>query len=279
LRANVIMTQTHAISNVRTKNPAQPPVAVRRQVRQLRLDRVFEVDAMRAVWKNTVRNGLRRQDVLDLHDYHDFHRSLDTILEALRTEVCTASYRPKRSQQVRIEKAAGICRRIHIPAPEDAVLFQTMVDSIAVELLQKQPAHNAFYSRSHPRYRNPNDVDHTFPYDWWELWPEFQRRIFQFTSSCDFIAVTDISNYFDCISLRQLRNTIASLVVFDEPLLDFLFFMLEEFVWRPDYLPSSGVGLPQLNFDAPRLLAHVFLFESDTLLSELVGQLTWECRV
>jgi hypothetical protein len=35
-----------------------------------------------------------------------------------------------------------------------------------------------------------------------------------------------------------------------ESLLDFFFYMLDEFVWRPDYLPSSGVGLPQINFDA-----------------------------
>ena len=38
---------------------------------------------------------------------------------------------------------------------------------------------------------------------------------------------------------------------FHEELIDFLFFMLESFIWRPDYIPLSGVGLPQIQFDAP----------------------------
>jgi hypothetical protein len=51
-------------------------------------------------------------------------------------------------------------------------------------------------------------------------------------------------------------------------LLDFFFMMLEGLSWRPDYLPSSNRGLPQVKFDAPRLLAHAFLFEVDAYLKE-----------
>ncbi len=44
--------------------------------------------------------------------------------------------------------------------------------------------------------------------------------------------------------------------------------MLEAFVWRPDYLPLSGYGLPQVYFDAPRLLGFAFLFEIDKFLDK-----------
>jgi hypothetical protein len=38
-------------------------------------------------------------------------------------------------------------------------------------------------------------------------------------------------------------------------------------LWQPDYMPRVPIGLPQSNLDAPRLLAHSFLFEIDELLS------------
>jgi hypothetical protein len=77
--------------------------------------------------------------------------------------------------------------------------------------------------------------------------------------SYQYIVVTDIANYFDCIPLASLRNTLASCGKFSENLLNFLFYLLEAFSWRPYYMPHSGVGLPQINFDAPRLLAHAYL--------------------
>jgi hypothetical protein len=40
-------------------------------------------------------------------------------------------------------------------------------------------------------------------------------------------------------------------------------------LWQPDYMPRVPVGLPQSNLDAPRLLAHTFLFEIDEWLSDL----------
>jgi hypothetical protein len=98
---------------------------------------------------------------------------------------------------------------------------------------------------------------------WWILWPQFQQRILKFTDSYQYIVVTDIANYFDCIPLASLRNTLASCGKFSENLLNFLSYLLEAFSWRPYYMPHSGVGLPQINFDAPRLLAHAYLFKLD----------------
>ena len=35
---------------------------------------------------------------------------------------------------------------------------------------------------------------------------------------------------------------------------------------QPDYSPRVEIGLPQINLDAPRLLAHCFLYELDAFL-------------
>jgi len=46
-----------------------------------------------------------------------------------------------------------------------------------------------------------------------------------------------------------------------------LIYILADLLWQPDYTPRVEVGLPQINIDAPRLLAHCFLYELDTYLN------------
>ncbi len=226
------------------------------------LDSVFSVPRMRRAWKRTVRTGLRRQPLGDLHDFLDVHRNLDSYLLTLRTEVLAGQYRALPPEIILVEKRDGIPRRMCLPGPADAILLQTVVDVLEPAIEAQQPHANAYYSRSHAP-PSAGDVDGTFGYLWWLLWPEFQKRIWKFAQSYNYVVVTDVANYFDCIPLSSLRNKIASCSAFKETVLDFLFFLLDAFTWRPFYMPSSGVGLPQLNFDAPRLLAHAYLFPVD----------------
>ena len=46
-----------------------------------------------------------------------------------------------------------------------------------------------------------------------------------------------------------------------------LIFVLSCLLWQPDYMPRVEIGLPQINLDAPRLLAHCFLYELDEFLA------------
>ena len=154
-----------------------------------------------------------------------------------------------------------------IREPSDSLALQCIVEILESELREAQPSKNAYYSRTH----TPGDVeqvDGTFAYPWWILWPQFQKRIWKFTNSYEYVVIADIANYFDCIPLPSLRNTLASCGKFSENLLNFLFYLLEAFSWRPYYMPHSGVGLPQINFDAPRLLVHVYLFKLDEELEK-----------
>jgi hypothetical protein len=77
-----------------------------------------------------------------------------------------------------------------------------------------------------------------------------------------------VANYYDNVDHQNLRKVLSSIFLCDEVILDFLFMMLQGLSWTPDYLPSSGRGLPQVDFDAPRLLAHAFLFEVDAFLKK-----------
>ncbi len=46
-----------------------------------------------------------------------------------------------------------------------------------------------------------------------------------------------------------------------------LIHVLSSLLWQPDYMPHVEIGLPQMNLDAPRLLAHCFLYELDKFLA------------
>lgn len=223
---------------------------------------------MNNVWKKIVKLGMRGQDLLCLHDYHDFHRNHQALNLVIRDQIIQHQYKPKPPHIIRLEKKHGVCRHIQIPDPGDAVVLQTLVESLAPCIKTNQPSSRAFYNRSHSKPKSEADIDDSFSYNWWELWSEFQKRIYEFTDTFDYVVVTDIANYFDTISFERLRNILSSYGKFDECLIDFLFFMLDSFVWKPDYLPLSGLGLPQINFDAPRLLAHAFLFEVDKYLDQ-----------
>ncbi|SDY93050.1 RNA-directed DNA polymerase [Tindallia californiensis] len=224
---------------------------------------VFTKPNIKNAWKNYVRQGLRSQSVLDLHDYLDFHRYHDEIADSLINQIIEGDYKTKNNYIIKMEKKHGVCRHLPIPSPEDALVLQTIVEELAPDIKANEPSKRAYYSRSHTGFKSEANIDESFPYTWLELWPEFQKRIYEFSTSYNYIVITDIANYFDNISFRHLRNIVSSLDKFSESLIDLMFLLLESLVWRPDYLPLTGVGLPQINFDAPRLLAHALLFEID----------------
>lgn len=233
--------------------------------RALTLKGCFQSANMLKAWDKSVLPGLRTQNILDLHDYYDFNRNKIAKIEVIIKQVTSGNYRPKAPIVTRLEKKHGIARHLPIPSPEDALVLQTISDYLSVSVSKYQPSDRAYFTRSHGFTREEN-VDESFPYSWSELWPAFQKRIYSFTSTFKYVVVTDITNYYDNISLDKLRNMLSGMGHFDEALFDLLFYVLESFLWRPDYAPLSGIGLPQLNFDAPRLLAHCFLFDVDKFL-------------
>ena len=123
-----------------------------------------------------------------------------------------------------------------------------------------------FFSRSH----SSQTAEFIFgkDYIWFKRWPEFFRRRLAISSTHNWVVTTDISTFFDNVHYGHLRNIISTLDGIEEVVLDILFDVVDEISWRPDYLPSVGIGLPQVQFDAPRLLAHIYLYEIDQFLKK-----------
>jgi hypothetical protein len=233
------------------------------------IEKVFSEQSMERVWKKYVRPGLREQEVLDLHDFNDVHWDRKQIFAKLHNSLCSGRYNPQRSIPIRVEKRLGVTRTLVLPAPEDCIVLQCIVEAILPEALKKQPSANSFFSRSH----GFDSARFTFEKDyiWFRRWAKFSSVRFEMLSTHSHICVTDIANYFDNVDYSHLRNILSLLNGIEEVTLDILFNVLDRISWRPDYLPSPERSLPQVNFDAPRLLSHVYLYEVDAFLKSASG--------
>jgi hypothetical protein len=234
------------------------------------LQEVINPGRLKSTWKHKVRDAMRTQLVFDPIENLDFHTQLDAMCSEIHAEVISGAYIPRPAIRLLSEKSKGMCRQIVIPTVKDALILQSLSDALWVELSKKAPSKRAFYGPADHAFSN-TIKGLTSEYGSLGAWLNFQEEIFGFTNKYRVIVVTDIANFFDFISYDHLRNILADLSIAREHALDLLIYTLSHMLWQPDYMPRVQVGLPQMNLDAPRLLAHCFLFEIDNLLVRAKG--------
>lgn len=230
------------------------------------LKRVFKPTVLESLWKSVVKAQMRSFEIRDLHDYFDFTRSIASRSKQICDSVFDGSYRAKKPLVYRLEKKLGIKRHMAVPSPYDALALQAIVENLRKGLDDAQPSKSAFYSRDKHQLKLPHEI-HTGSDDvWWVLWPKFQAEIFKFSKAKKFLVVTDLTNYYDSLDLRALRTAIVHKMKASEVVVDLMFSVIEDLAWSPDYLPKRNVGLPVVNLESFRFLAHVFLFDADEVL-------------
>lgn len=206
-------------------------------------------------------------DIKDLYDHYDFNYNIEDRIQAIKASILDGSYTIGTPLIYKTEKKYGICRHMVIPQPEDALILQCLIEKVSGSVLKKQPSPNAFYSRDKHNVKKPHQaVEYGLSFR--EQWKVLQKQIYNFTESFDYLVVTDLTNYFDSIDLRELRRVFVSQVEADEVVVDLIFRVVEGLSWKPDYLPYSHRGLPTANIEPIRLMAHAFLFEIDQIIKE-----------
>ena len=236
--------------------------------RQKQLAKLFTNSRLVNVWRQLVRQQLRRQAIIDLHDYYDFNSTISAQADSIIERVLSGQYRAEVPVIFKLEKKLGICRHMMIPSPSDALVFQVLSDGLYEELMKAQPSKKAFYARDRHTLKLPHEVAVEQSYPWYKLWPKFQEQIWGFSKSFPLLVTTDVTNYFDNIGFEELRRVIAATAPTAEVLLDLLFTLVQDLAWNPDYLPRTLRGLPVINIEAPRLLAHSFLYEVDRVIQD-----------
>jgi hypothetical protein len=233
-----------------------------------KFDNIVSARNLTEIWNKHVRQANRQQVVSDLTDYYDIHLNLDSHVASVIEKVLSGNYVPAPPLRVLLEKSRGLCRQLIVPGALDALVLQALVNAILPSILANQPSKNAFYQpQSHKLGTSHLDRLEEQIYGSRRSWLAFQQRVFNFTNFHNYLVVADIAKYYDYIDLDQIRSVFQSFDGVDEVVLDMVFYILDKYNWRPDYIPGSSRGLPQMNFDAPRLLAHSFLFELDRFIT------------
>lgn len=230
-------------------------------VRARSLKRIFSPDNIQRIWQDKVRVSMRQQFVADGIEHFDFHISREIECRKLSQLILSGDYVPSRPQRILVEKSKGLCRQLVIPTVPDAVVLQCLSDALYRQIWDKAPTTRSFFEPRDHRFSSTRSEYGTFA-----AWLNFQKGLFEFSKERAYIVVTDIANYYDSISYVHLRNVISGTVEVEESVLDMLIYVLSDLLWQPDYSPRVEIGLPQMNLDAPRLLAHCFLYELDKCL-------------
>lgn len=240
--------------------------------REREIRRLFRANDLLTTWKRSVRLKMKQQLLDDPIELLDFHSSAAQKCSTLARQIRAGVYVPSASRRVLVEKSRGICRQIVIPSIPDAIVLQRLSNALYADIRGKEPTDRAFFEPEDHRFSSQDGSVFARPqYGSMKAWLDFQERILKFTKEHDFIVVTDIANYYDCISYIHLRNILSSTIKIREPVLDMLIFTLAGLLWQPDYMPHVEIGLPQIDLDAPRLLAHCFLYELDKYIVHKFG--------
>lgn len=237
------------------------------KVRHLR--KIIHATRLSDLWKGQIRARMRTQIVPDAVEFLDFHLDLRKRCTDLEELICRGNYRPKPIMRLTVEKSKGLCRQIALPDPSDALVLQALSNTLWEEIKKQAPSDTAFFAPQDQPFqkRNPIQEDDEWGYGPIESWMDFQEEILNFSKKRKYVFVTDIANYYDSIIHNFLRAILSDYGLEREHALDLLLFILDATLWRPDYMPNIGIGLPQMDLDAPRLLAHTHLFEVDALFS------------
>lgn len=237
------------------------------QERKQVLESVFNISDIRKIWRNIVKGQLRSADIKDLFDNYDFNYNIDNHAKYLKKSILSGLYKTEQPVFYRIEKKLGVCRLLVIPNPNDALVLQVVIESIAKQVIDAQPTDRAFFSRDRHNVPRAYQIDN-YGLSFREQWKLLQNHIYKFSEECKYLVVTDISNYYDSINVSELRKVLSSHTRINEVLVDLIFNIIAGISWTPDYLPYTGKGLPVSNIEGIRLLAHSMLYEIDRMINK-----------
>jgi hypothetical protein len=215
---------------------------------------------------------LRARDIVD---WADWFVSLGRSLPILQVQILNGSFAPSPPTRYELPKAKGSFRLITTPNMRDALVYRHIADVVLVRALPTKVKGAYFSRRRTPTPIGPTfNLDPTDPYHkFFTVWLTYNsyRSKTLLNQPHDVLVVTDISNYFDSIQHDLLLEYLSPLGL-PRKTAGLLGRLLEALRPQAGHSPNPRVGLAQDEFDCSRELAHVFLFEHDRRMVEVVGE-------
>lgn len=236
-------------------------------------EELFSEDRLRRT-SRILRKEVRTVLARDVVDWLDWFVTLDETLPLIMLEILEGTYVPSPPSRFELAKSNGSFRVMTALNMKDAIVYRIICDEV-LERAMPHKVPGAFFSRRHSQ--TPVGKTLTIrddPYlKFFAIWLRYhQYRIHTMLNEpYEILVVMDITNYFDSIQHSLLIEYLASYGI-PRKALGLLGRLLEHLKPLSGHSASPSVGLPTDEFDCSRELAHVFLFEHDSRMVEMVGE-------
>jgi hypothetical protein len=228
---------------------------------------------LRQAW-TSIRKEAKKHRVRDPIDCLDWANTIEATLAQIREHLLSGEYTPSPPTRYTLAKSKGAFRVMTIPNIKDALVYR-LICNWAYELALPAKVPGAFFSRRH----KTSPVGETFNleddpslrfFDVWLRYHEY-RTLTLLNQPYEVLVVSDITNYFDSISHALLLEYLCPLGL-PRKAIGLLGRILEAFKPLSGHSPNPSIGIPVDDFDCSRQLAHLFLFEHDKRIVNVVGE-------
>lgn len=222
-----------------------------------------------SAWKKKVKPQLRRQVLWDLIEFRDVDYDMGTLSQQMSKDISEATYQVSKPKTYLVEKSRGLCRQMTLVRPQDLIILQCLSTRLHSQIIRNSPSKAAFFQPGAMDWSAGKMTISDDDYGAIASWKRFQKQVLKFSRENKYVVITDVANFYDFINFKHLRNIVASLCNdVDEAVLDLLIYLLNELAWVPDYMPRQEMGMPQIEAEAPRVLANAMLFELDRVVEK-----------
>ncbi len=254
----------------------------------------YSVDNLKKAWKYAKLES-RDDFVFDVIDHSDIKHNINKVFNSINAQLKDRQYYP-----------API---LHIPVPKNDYSVRpgttiSLIDLIVLYAIMQQlaPSLDAKLCESAYAYRlnpsrerrdesffkdrmppgserqkekeeqKPASESIEFPYDWFRNWLAFHRDTLAASQAFQYVAITDITAFFENVSLNILFQRIRELLGENSrELIDRLVDLMQYWDWSSSSNKTDGKGLPQ-GSDVSSFLSNIYLRDLDEAMLTLVNQ-------
>ena len=244
----------------------------------IKLETILELAVLRRIWKDS-RTRERKVHLYQAPLVRDstvgiaLDLSLTKTLEYLRTRVLEGSYHPHLPLVIESAKSKLLRRRLSFLSIEDSLILGALVQSMRPSLVAKMPRWVSFGqddTKKEEGKRNEIGFDYE---DWWTKWLRYRNLLKVIEDDPNPLLVTsDIVNFYGSVDLSLLRSKVTAVTSLEGQANDLLFYLLDRLLPYHNYGPKRLFGLPVVGDDTSRLLAHYFLLDLDSAMSQEGGE-------
>jgi retron-type reverse transcriptase len=261
----------------------------------------YSIDRLRRAWKYTKLDA-RDNFIFDVINHGDLKHNIEKVLRVLNSQIENEQYRPAPIISVATPKNEYSTRPGTTIALIDTIVLYAIMQELA-PILDNTLSDSAYAYRLNPKRGGrgehlfkekehqleedkrdqgdpeveieeleiAEDIEIEFPSSWFVNWIEFHEETQEASKKEEYVAVTDITGFFENISIDILFEQLHSLL--DEnnnELLKQLRIMLEYWDWSLSTSKTPKVGLPQ-GHDVSSFLANIYLRDLDKAMENVVG--------